>query len=136
MRYPIFIEKDENSDYGVTVPDLPGCFSAGESLDEAISNAREAILTHVEGMLMDDEAIITPSEIDVLKDKNSNPDYIWAVCEVDIAKLSRPARRINVTLSENVLSRIDGYAESVGETRSGFLAAAALEYISRHTGRG
>ena len=134
MRYPIFIEKDPNSDYGVTIPDLPGCFSAGATLDEAISNAREAILTHVEGMLMDDEVFATPSEIDLLKEKNDNPGYIWAVCEVDITKLSKPAKRINVTFSESVLSRIDGYADSVGETRSGFLANAALEYISRHSG--
>ncbi len=134
MRYPIFIEKDKDSDYGVTIPDLPGCFSAGTTLDEAISNAREAILTHIEGLLMDDEVLNTPSEIEVLKDKNKNPDYIWAVCEVDITKLSKPARRINVTFSESVLSRIDGYADSVGETRSGFLAAAALEYIAKHSG--
>ena len=83
-------------------------------------------------MLMDDEVINTPSEIEILKDKNRNPDYIWAVCEVDIAKLSKPARRINVTFSESVLSRIDSYADSVGETRSGFLTAAALEYIAKH----
>ena len=134
MRYPIFIEKDKDSDYGVTIPDLPGCFSAGTSLDEAINNAREAILTHIEGLLMDDEVLNTPSEIEVLKDKNKNPDYIWAVCEVDITKLSKPARRINVTFSESVLSRIDGYADSVGETRSGFLANAALEYIAKHSG--
>ncbi len=134
MRYPVFIEKDKDSDYGVTIPDLPGCFSAGTTLDEAISNAREAILTHIEGLLMDDEVLNTPSEIEVLKDKNKNPDYIWAVCEVDITKLSKPARRINVTFSESVLSRIDGYADSVGETRSGFLAAAALEYIAKHSG--
>lgn len=57
MRYPIFIEKDPDSDYGVTIPDLSGCFSAGATLDEAISNAREALLTHIEGMLMDDELI-------------------------------------------------------------------------------
>jgi len=38
MRYTIFIEKDSSSDYGVTVPDLPGCFSAGSTIDEAITN--------------------------------------------------------------------------------------------------
>ncbi|MGA0846442.1 MAG: type II toxin-antitoxin system HicB family antitoxin [Luteolibacter sp.] len=32
MRYP-FIHKDRDSDYGVTVPDLPGCFSAGDTAD-------------------------------------------------------------------------------------------------------
>ncbi len=35
MRYPVLVHKDPESDYGVTVPDLPGCFSAGETLNEA-----------------------------------------------------------------------------------------------------
>ena len=36
MRYPIVIHKDETSDYGVVFPDLPGCFSAGDTIEEAI----------------------------------------------------------------------------------------------------
>jgi len=36
MHYPIVVHKDSESDYSVTVPDLPGCFSAGETLDEAL----------------------------------------------------------------------------------------------------
>jgi len=45
MRYPIAIESgDSKHAYGVVVPDLPGCFSAGDTLDEALTNAREAIL--------------------------------------------------------------------------------------------
>jgi predicted RNase H-like HicB family nuclease len=44
MRYPIAIEPgDAKTAFGVAVPDLPGCFSAGDTLDEAIANAAEAI---------------------------------------------------------------------------------------------
>ncbi len=57
MQYPIFIHKDENSGYGVIVPDLPGCFSAGSTIEEAIHNAHEAIECHLEGLLMDNESI-------------------------------------------------------------------------------
>lgn len=32
MRFPVVIHKDTDSDYGVTIPDLPGCFSAGTTL--------------------------------------------------------------------------------------------------------
>jgi hypothetical protein len=43
MKYPIAIESGyANHAYGVVVPDLPGCFSAGDTLDEAIDNAKEA----------------------------------------------------------------------------------------------
>ena len=47
MKYPIVIHKDPNSDYGVTIPDLPGCFSAGSTIEEAISMAQEAAECHI-----------------------------------------------------------------------------------------
>src|SRR6188768_1808714 len=44
MEYPIAIEPVSNNyAFGVVVPDLPGCFSAGDTLIEAINNAKEAI---------------------------------------------------------------------------------------------
>ena len=55
MRYPVVVHKDPHSDYGVTVPDLPGCFSAGETLDEALQEVVEAIEAHLEGLLLDGE---------------------------------------------------------------------------------
>ena len=60
MRFPIVIHKDKDSCYGVTVPDLPGCISAGETLDQAFGMAREAIECHVEGMLMGGQPIPKP----------------------------------------------------------------------------
>lgn len=132
MRYPIILEKDEDSDYGVSVPDLPGCFSAGRTVEDAILNANEAILTHIEGMLMDDEQIPSPKTIDQHKKKYRAAKYIWAICEVDLSSLSERVKRINITLPEKLLSKIDAVAGSEGESRSGFLAHAALEYISKH----
>ena len=52
MRYPIVIHKDTDSDYGVIVPDLPGCFSAGTTLDEAMSMAQDAIECHIGGLYL------------------------------------------------------------------------------------
>jgi len=133
MRYPVYLEKDKDSDYGVTVPDLPGCFSAGETIEEALENAEEAILTHVEGMLMDNETIPIPSLIEDLKKRNSLKNVIWSVVTIDIGKLSKVVKRINVTIPENILTKIDTYAEKEGESRSGFLASAAMEYIAQHS---
>ena len=54
MKFIIAIEPAaEGSSYGVVVPDLPGCFSAGDTLDEAISNAHEAIDLVCETMIED-----------------------------------------------------------------------------------
>ena len=52
---------------------------------------------------------------------------------IDIGKLSKVVKRINVTIPENILTKIDTYAEKEGESRSGFLASAAMEYIAQHS---
>jgi predicted RNase H-like HicB family nuclease len=84
MNFLIAIHKDQGSDYGVTVPDLPGCFTAGTTFAEALSMAKEAIELHLEGMLDDGEEIPTPStDIDEFR---SNPDFadaIWALVSVN-----------------------------------------------------
>jgi len=132
MRYPIVIHKDSNSDYGVTVPDLSGCFSAGETLDEALQEVTEAIECHLEGLLMDGESIPTPHSIEYYQ---SNSDYasgIWAIVTIDLAKLSGKTIRVNITLPERVLNLMDKFAAENGETRSGLIAQAALEYIASH----
>src|ERR1700691_4500708 len=62
MRYPIAIETgDSKHAYGIVVPDLPGCFSAGDTLDEALTNAREGILLLLEGLLDAGQSFPTPS---------------------------------------------------------------------------
>ncbi|MBC7858192.1 MAG: type II toxin-antitoxin system HicB family antitoxin [Burkholderiaceae bacterium] len=48
MEIPVVIHKDEGSVYGVTVPDIPGCHSWGETVDHAMRNVRDAIYSHVE----------------------------------------------------------------------------------------
>ena len=67
MNYPIAIHKDSNSDYGVIVPDLPGCFSAGSTIDEALLMAREAVELHLQGLLDDGQTIPLPSDIETLR---------------------------------------------------------------------
>ena len=135
MRYPVVIHKDPSSDYGVTVPDLPGCFSGGESLDSALEEVVEAIECHVEGMLTDGEDIPLPKAVEMHR---ANPDFangIWALVDVDLSKLSGKTRRINVTIPERILSRIDDFAGRNGESRSGLITTATLEYISTQAER-
>ncbi len=53
MKYPIAIHKDEDSCYGVTVPDIPGCFSAGDTIDKAVINAKNDSVIHVQFVVQD-----------------------------------------------------------------------------------
>jgi len=82
VRYPIVIHKGKKSDYGVTVPDLPGCFSGGSTMDEAMAMEREAIELHIEGLIDEGMPIPGPTAIGRLR---RNADYaggIWAVVEM------------------------------------------------------
>ena len=127
MRYPIAIEPgDDKHAFGVVVPDLPGCFSAGDTIDEAIDNAKEAIELWLETVIDDGGSVPHPKNI---SEHQANPEYkgwVWAVVTIDLAELSDKVERINITLPSRVLRRIDAAAEAAGETRSGFIAKLAL----------
>jgi len=127
MKYPIAIEPgDANHAFGVAVPDLPGCYSAGDTLDEAIDNAREAVDLWLETVIDDGGAVPEPRTI---TEHQANPEYagwVWAVVEVDLAALSDKAERVNITLPARVLRRIDAAAKAAGETRSGYIARRTL----------
>ncbi len=129
MYFPIVIHKDDESDYGVTVPDLPGCFSAGETVEEAMVEVVEAIELYLEDMLLEGEPIPIPSKINLHK---NNPDYadgVWAIVAVDLSRISGESHRVNITMPERVLAQVDTFAAKNGATRSGLLAEAALAYI-------
>ncbi len=84
MNWPIVIHKDKKSVYGVTVPDLPGCHSAGDTLDEAMAMAREAIELHLEGMIEDGEPLPDPRPIETHQGSHTNGT--WALVDVDVSK--------------------------------------------------
>lgn len=130
LKYPIAIEPgDDNTAFGVVVPDLPGCFSAGDTLDEAVENSKESISLWIESVLDDDGTVPAPGN---LAEHMKNPDYqgwLWAIVEIDGALLDDSSERVNISMPKRILSRIDRYAAAHGETRSGFLVNAALERI-------
>ena len=130
MKYAVYLEKDPDSDFGVTVPDLPGCFSAGTTVEEALENAAEAILTHLEGLLLDGETVPAPTSVNTLRTRSRARDLTWALVDVDPALLSTDVRRINVSIPAHLLSKVDAFARREGETRSGLLSSAVIEYIS------
>ena len=127
MHYPIAIETGTDSQaYGVVVPDLPGCFSAGDTLDEAMLNAKEAIELWLEVAIDDGQAVPEPQSLAVHQSKRTFKGWTWGLVTVDIASLSDKAERINITLPSRVLRRIDQAAKNAGESRSGYIARRTL----------
>jgi len=127
MHYAIAIETGTDTQaYGVVVPDLPGCFSAGDTLDEAMDNAKEAIELWLEVAIDDGLAVPEPQTLATHQSNRVFKGWTWGVVTVDIASLSDKAERINITLPSRVLRRIDQAAKNAGESRSGYIARRAL----------
>ena len=132
MKFPIVIHKDTESDFSVTVPDLPGCFSAGSTIEEAMDMSREAIECHIEGFLIDNEPIPTVSAIEQHQQNEDFKGGIWAIIDVDLSQLSIPLKSVNIEIPEILLNTVDNYARKYGKSRSSFLTQAVTEYISTH----
>jgi predicted RNase H-like HicB family nuclease len=122
-HYIALIHKDGGSDYGVSFPDLPGCVTAGTTLDEARSFAEEALALHLAGMGEDGDAVPEPSSLEAIMSDPENRDGVAVL--VPLKGPAPRAVRVNITLPEDVLAKIDAYAERAGMNRSGFLAYAA-----------
>lgn len=125
MRFPVVLHSDDGVRFGVTVPDLPGCFSAGDSFDAALSSVVEAIELHLEGLSEAGADLPVPMAI---AGHRGNPDFadgVWAVVDVDVGRFEGKSEKINITLPRRLLAKIDDYARAHGATRSGFLAEAA-----------
>ena len=126
MRYLAIVHHDRpNGPFGVTVPDLPGCFSAGDTLADALENAQEAIALHVEGLLSDGEPVPDPAPT---VDADGG---IVAAVNVDDGLLSDRAVRLNITLPSRIVGPLDDAARRAGTTRSGLLTRIALAHLSR-----
>lgn len=128
MRYPIAIESGtDKTAFGIVIPDLPGCFSAGDTLDEAMAGAEEAAAAWVDATLDAGGAIPRASSLDALR---TNPDFAgWSfgVITLDPALADDVTERVNITLPRRVLKRLDALARAAGESRSAYIAQMTLE---------
>jgi predicted RNase H-like HicB family nuclease len=128
VRYPIVIEPGTGATaFGVIVPDLPGCFSAGDSLDEAVLGAEEAAAAWIDVALDAGEAIPAPSSLEALRRKPDYAGWMFGIITLDAALLDDTIERVNITLPRRVLRRLDALAQAAGESRSGYIAHLTLE---------
>jgi predicted RNase H-like HicB family nuclease len=117
--------------YGISFPDFQGCIAGGRTVDEALRRGRDALDFHVESMIEIGEALPKVRDIAEIKaDPEFAEDFTDALVTVVDADLPAKAVRVNISIDERLLERIDRAAESTGETRSGFIAAAARERLT------
>lgn len=128
-QYIALIHKDADSDYGVSFPDLPGCVSAGSTLDEARDMAAEALALHLEGLAEDGDPIPEPSSLEAIMSDPENRDGVATLVAAPSPVVK--AVRINVTMAADLLAAVDRHAADRGLTRSGLLAIAAKKEIAK-----
>jgi predicted RNase H-like HicB family nuclease len=124
VRYfPAIVEKSSDG-YGVFFPDLPGCTSAGATVQEAALNAEEALQAHIELTMEHGEAIPEPSTLDEIE---VDADVVEAARILVRADPPTRTVRVNITMPEDLLAAVDRYAVRTGYSRSGLLAQAVRE---------
>jgi predicted RNase H-like HicB family nuclease len=127
MRYPVAIETgSDTAAFGIVVPDLPGCFSAGDTIDQAMGNVEEAIDLWIEAALDAGQEIPAPSTLDAIQARPEFAGWAFGVVTIDPAALDDRIERVNITIPRRVLYRLDQRAKAAGETRSGYIARLAL----------
>jgi predicted RNase H-like HicB family nuclease len=120
MRYTVLIDGGPGA-YGVVFPDLPGCAAMGDSLDEAMVNAAEALRDWVHAVSAQGGSVPEPRAPDVLR---VDAEVAEALAEGSImasVALVREAGkpvRANMSLDAGVLAAIDATADRLGITRS------------------
>ena len=126
MSRIVMLVHEENGRFGASFPDLPGCTTVALDLDSLIAKAAEVVSFHVNGMIEDG---LDMPRLRGLSELRADPAFAEDAegALIVLLDLDLPSRavRVNITVDENVLKRIDRAASAAGETRSGFLVAAA-----------
>ncbi|WP_299002340.1 type II toxin-antitoxin system HicB family antitoxin [uncultured Shewanella sp.] len=133
MLYPIAIEKGSDTEaFGVVFPDVEGCFSAGDSFEEALINAKEALTMHLELLAEQGELPPLATSVDQHIDNLDYQGWVWALVDIDVEPYMGKANKVNVTLPNLLIKKIDDAVEGASQykNRSHFLQVAAAHELS------
>jgi predicted RNase H-like HicB family nuclease len=124
-HYVLAIVDKEGDSYGIHFPDYPGCVSGGKTFDEAVSRGGGALAFHLQGMAEDGDEIHPPKPVEAAL--SAARDDISTGSMPALMEIEFPGRavRVNISIEEGLLSRVDRAATLNGQSRSAFLADAA-----------
>src|SRR5829696_4503482 len=108
------VHKDRDTSYGISFPDVPGCISAGDTFEEALQNASEALAGHLLVMKADADGIPRPRSLEELR---NDPDFLDDATDAVVTfVVPRPGQIVmrRTDLPSSVINEI-GYAREGGE---------------------
>jgi predicted RNase H-like HicB family nuclease len=82
IQYLVRISRDPHSDWGASVPDLPGCVATGKTLDSALRRIEQALALHVRGLRADGLPVPRPSHRTVTPRRRPREIDFYATVEV------------------------------------------------------
>lgn len=135
MKYPVYLHQADNGSYSGFVPDVIGCYFAGETIDEAITDAHAAIDAYLEYQSEKGRDVPEALSINDHKDDEDCQGGMWGFVDIDTTKYEGKAIKLNITLPQHLLSKIDFYVSSNRDysSRSGFLAELARRELLKHS---
>lgn len=131
MRYGAILDGRRGA-YGVVVPDLPGCFGMGKTIDEALANAASGAVDWARTACADGNDIPRPRSLEALLADPEVQTELTAGGMLAVVSLVIDTGRTvkaNLSLDAGLLQAIDEAAQARGLTRSAFITSAAREKI-------
>ncbi len=134
MFYPAYIHSDPDGSASGFFPDVPGCYFAGDTLDNAFQDARSALVAHFETLCEMNEELPLPGSVETHLVQRAQ-DFIggqWLLVDINMNQFEGRAERINITMPKRLLNKIDTYVRNNPDyaNRSAFLAEAARRCIA------
>ncbi len=131
-QYIAVMMKDEDSSYGVYFPDCPGCFSAGDTAEEAFANSREALSSWASAV---DELpkVSTLDELRKTPEFNADIEQGGIAFAVPLVSLGR-RRRVNVMIDPDLVIAADMAAKAAGVSRSDLVNSALRSSLEETLG--
>jgi len=124
MRFPMIVYKSEGSGYGGLLPDFPGCYPMGETLDALTADVQGAVETWMEG---EDAAIFpVPSSLEAVQASTDAVGRVLVLVDVNTAFLESATERVNITVPRYALAAIDKIAKAQGLSRSAYMVRSSL----------
>ena len=133
VNYPLLIVRNNrDQDYQLTVPDIPGCKIVDKTIDALLTRAKGVIADHLSILAEYGESIPHPKPLDLHVINCTDEQPIWAMIDFDISPYLGKSQKINVTLPELLIKRIDDRVSKAEQykTRSGFIASACLTELT------
>jgi predicted RNase H-like HicB family nuclease len=140
MKYAVvFTQADKNSDYQVSVPDLPGCAISAKTIDLGMEDVTKAIKSHLAILAEYGEKVPNAKVLDshrknyILENPHTFSQAFWAIVSIDITPYLGKSHKINVTLPELLIAQIDDKVSKSADykTRSGFIASACFAELEK-----